>query len=192
MRCQTHTLPSVRPGSRSTVCLPHTASRSCSRRLVTRKAAAGSSNGHDNSKHDDDAFRIRGPSHEQPIKSPCPEQLERAWLEQTADGLQLADEFFTPHKGPEQQSKVFVFVRHGHSTWNEQSRIQASAAARQGTASVHDTPYPVMEGLGIVQSCCESFRGCIRGLQELNAWSAMMVTRGDSLKDRGRRRSRHS
>jgi hypothetical protein len=93
-----------------------TATRNLSRRLPFRAASVSKPNGHHSSSSNDDPFQI----HQQ-----GPEQLERAWLE-TADGLQLADEFFTPHKGPEQQSKVFVFVRHGHSTWNEQSRIQAS------------------------------------------------------------------
>jgi hypothetical protein len=112
-----------------------TASRNLSRRLV-RAASVSKPNGH-HSNGNDDPFKI----HRQ-----GPEQLERAWLE-TADGLQLADEFFTPHKGPEQQSKVFVFVRHGHSTWNEQSRIQASGdrlggscSAGAGTATVQHHP----------------------------------------------------
>lgn len=79
---------------------------------------------------DEDAFRIH--------RAPSPAQLERAY-QKTAQDMQLrADEFFTPHKGGSgQQPKVFVFVRHGHSTWNEQSRIQvsrvvATAAAFQG------------------------------------------------------------
>lgn len=40
----------------------------------------------------------------------------------------LADEWLQAIKAPPelQQPKVFVFVRHGHSTWNEQSRIQVS------------------------------------------------------------------
>lgn len=55
-----------------------------------------------------------------------PSSLERAWAGQAYDS-QLADEFFDAFKAPAQQqrgSKVFVFLRHGHSTWNEQSRIQ--------------------------------------------------------------------
>jgi hypothetical protein len=39
----------------------------------------------------------------------------------------LADEFLQAIKAPEvSEPKVFVFVRHGHSTWNQQSRIQVS------------------------------------------------------------------
>jgi hypothetical protein len=92
-----------------------------------RQAAAAGPNGN-GSRHDEDPFRIRGPS---------PQQLERSWLEKTADPAQLADEFFSPYKSSQQhQPKVFVFVRHGHSTWNEQSRIQASRVAGDVGASV--------------------------------------------------------
>lgn len=92
------------------------------RRDVVVAAAAGQpeahSNGHNH--YSEDAFRIRAPS---------PQQLERSW-QLAADGSSLADEFFSPYKAPEQhQTKVFVFVRHGHSTWNEQSRIQVSRVA---------------------------------------------------------------
>lgn len=71
---------------------------------------------------DEDAFRIH--------RAPSPAQLERAY-QKTAQDMQLrADEFFTPHKGGSgQQPKVFVFVRHGHSTWNEQSRIQVKVGS---------------------------------------------------------------
>lgn len=43
----------------------------------------------------------------------------------------LANEWLEAIKAPPElcQPKVFVFVRHGHSTWNEQSRIQVSTEA---------------------------------------------------------------
>jgi hypothetical protein len=47
----------------------------------------------------------------------------------TWEGLNqaLADEFLQAIKAPQvSEPKVFVFVRHGHSTWNQQSRIQVS------------------------------------------------------------------
>uniref|UniRef100_A0A383WBQ0 Uncharacterized protein n=1 Tax=Tetradesmus obliquus TaxID=3088 RepID=A0A383WBQ0_TETOB len=47
----------------------------------------------------------------------------------TWEGLNqaLADEFLQAIKAPQvSEPKVFVFVRHGHSTWNEQSRIQGN------------------------------------------------------------------
>jgi hypothetical protein len=38
--------------------------------------------------------------------------------------LQSGEEFLVPVKSPELKAKYFVIVRHGHSTWNEQGRIQ--------------------------------------------------------------------
>jgi serine/threonine-protein phosphatase PGAM5 len=51
------------------------------------------------------------------------QQQQAAELHQT-----LADEWLQAIKAPPElrQPKVFVFVRHGHSTWNEQSRIQGN------------------------------------------------------------------
>jgi hypothetical protein len=51
----------------------------------------------------------------------------------TWEGLNqaLADEFLQAIKAPQvSEPKVFVFVRHGHSTWNQQSRIQVSRTRR--------------------------------------------------------------
>jgi broad specificity phosphatase PhoE len=48
-----------------------------------------------------------------------------------------ADEFLQAMRAPceLQQSKVFVFVRHGNSTWNEQSRIQGNTDLSELTAA---------------------------------------------------------
>lgn len=99
-------------------------------------AARSVSNGHSNKGDNSDAFRIRGPT---------PEQLERAWLEQAVE--HSTGTFLQPYKAPEQQrsSKVFVFVRHGHSTWNEQSRIQASG---QPLSAPTDTAMHSSSGAG--------------------------------------------
>lgn len=43
------------------------------------------------------------------------------------DAQQLADEFLTAVKSPAVRAKYFIIVRHGHSTWNEQSRIQVGS-----------------------------------------------------------------
>lgn len=105
---------------RITACCSPTHANNHPRRLYSRRAAAAEIN----SSSDDELTNVSFS-----LRKTQPERLEQAWVEQTADGSQLADKFFDPYKAPEQQqSKVFVFVRHGHSTWNEQSRIQASAA----------------------------------------------------------------
>lgn len=69
----------------------------------------------------------------------------------TWEGLNqaLADEFLQAIKAPQvSEPKVFVFVRHGHSTWNEQSRIQVSkrhtavacCSSKQGTEACSVEP----------------------------------------------------
>lgn len=87
--------------------------------MLARYRPKEGNNNSSSSSSDEDAFRIH--------RAPSPAQLERAYQKTAQDMHLRPDEFFTPHKGGSgQQPKAFVFVRHGHSTWNEQSRIQAS------------------------------------------------------------------
>jgi hypothetical protein len=72
----------------------------------------------------------------------------------TWEGLNqaLADEFLQAIKAPQvSEPKVFVFVRHGHSTWNQQSRIQVSSPRTAGpdaaTASTGCLLHMTMRGL---------------------------------------------
>jgi hypothetical protein len=110
-------------------------------RVLTRYRPKQEEDNNSSNSSDEDAFRIP--------RAHSPAQLERAY-QKTAQDMQLrADEFFTPHKGGSgQQPKVFVFVRHGHSTWNEQSRIQASRVVCGSCC------FPARSRAGLNQSSC--------------------------------------
>jgi hypothetical protein len=99
------------------------------------------------------------------------DRLERTFSDKAADASQLADTFLQPLWAPPQQAKVFVFVRHGHSTWNSQSRIQGNTNESELTAlgmaqavrareALHDIPFDRCVGTRHVSCLVVSCSSC--------------------------------
>jgi len=60
------------------------------------------------------------------VSGPLDASQDLPWDFSQDPALQSREEFLTPVKSPELKAKYFVIVRHGHSTWNDQGRIQGN------------------------------------------------------------------
>ena len=70
-----------------------------------------------------------------PVSGPLDASQDLSWDFSQDPALQSREEFLTPVKSPELKAKYFVIVRHGHSSWNDQGRIQVGRLVRACSCS---------------------------------------------------------